>query len=129
MSQAAPGLRRIGQISVNVHDVKRAIGFYRDVLGLKFLFEIPNAAFFECGGVRLYLALPDRPEFDHPSSILYYEVEDIYGAYESLLARGVKFETKPRFVARMPDHDLWMAFFHDPDGNPLELMCEVLRAA
>jgi catechol 2,3-dioxygenase-like lactoylglutathione lyase family enzyme len=125
---AVPGLKRIGQISVNVHDVKRAIAFYRDVLGLTFLFEIPNAAFFECGGVRLYLALPDRPEFDHPSSILYYEVEDIQSSYESLLACGVKFETKPRFIARMPDHELWMAFFRDPDGNPLELMGEVRRA-
>ena len=125
---AAPGLKRIGQISVNVHDVKRAIAFYRGVLGLTFLFEIPNAAFFECGGVRLYLALPDRPEFDHPSSILYYEVEDIQSSYESLLARGVKFETKPRFIARMPDHELWMAFFRDPDGNSLELMGEVRQA-
>jgi len=124
---AAPGLLRIGQISVNVHDVKRAIAFYRDVLGLKFLFEIPNAAFFECGGVRLYLALPDRPELDHPSSILYYEVENIEGAYEGLLARGVTFETKPRFIARMPDHDLWMAFFRDSEGNPLELVGEVRR--
>jgi catechol 2,3-dioxygenase-like lactoylglutathione lyase family enzyme len=121
-------LRRIGQISINVHDVKRAIAFYRDTLGLKFLFEIPNAAFFECGGVRLYLALPDRPEFDHPSSILYYEVADIQAAYQDLLGNGVKFETKPRLVARMPDHELWMAFLLDPDGNPLEIMSEVRPA-
>ena len=120
--------RRIGQIHVNVHDVARAIAFYRDTLGLKFLFEIPGAAFFECGGVRLYLSLPDRPEFDHPSSILYYEVEDIGRSYEALAARGVKFETKPRLIARMPDHELWMAFFRDPDGNPMELMSEVRRA-
>ena len=120
--------RRIGQISINVHDLKRAIAFYRDTLGLKFLFEIPNAAFFECGGVRLYLILPDRPEFDHPSSILYYEVADIQAAYQGLLGHGVKFETKPRLVARMPDHELWMAFLRDPDGNPLEIMSEVQPA-
>jgi catechol 2,3-dioxygenase-like lactoylglutathione lyase family enzyme len=127
MSAAMPGLRRVAQISINVHDVQRAIAFYRDVLGLKFLFEIPNAAFFECGGIRLYLARPDRPEFDHPSSILYFDVEDIQRSYESLAAKGVKFENKPRLIARMPDHELWLAFFRDSEGNPLELSCEVRR--
>jgi catechol 2,3-dioxygenase-like lactoylglutathione lyase family enzyme len=122
------GLRRISQISINVHDVQRAIAFYRDTLGLKFLFEIPNAAFFECGGVRLYLALPARPELDHPSSILYYDVEDIWNSYESLLARGVKFENKPHLIARMPDHELWMAFFRDSEGNRFQLSCEVRQA-
>ena len=127
MAGEATAPRRIGQIHLNVHDLAGAIAFYRDTLGLKFLFEIPNGAFFDCGGVRLYLSLPDRPEFDHPSSILYYEVEDIERSYEALVARGVKFETKPRLIAKMPDHDLWMAFFHDPDGNPMQLMSEVRR--
>jgi len=128
MGAAVPGLRRVAQISINVHDVQRAIAFYRDVLGLNFLFEIPSAAFFECGGVRLYLALPDRPEFDHPSSILYFDVEDIQRTYDNLVAKGVKFENKPRLIARLPSHDLWLAFFRDSEGNPLELSCEVRRA-
>ena len=119
------GLSRIGQISVNVHDVAKAIAFYRDTLGMKFLFEVPKMAFFDCGGVRLMLALPDRAEFDHPGSIIYYKVDDIQAAYKTLSSRGVRFETKPNLIARMPDHELWMASFRDQDGNLLELMSEV----
>lgn len=122
------GLSNIGQISVNVHDVKKAIEFYRDTLGMKFLFEVPHMAFFDCGGVRLMLSLPDRPEFDHPSSIIYYRVPDIEHAYEVLSSRGIHFEEKPTFVARLEDHDLWMAFFRDLDGNPVALMSEVPHA-
>ena len=126
MADAAfPGLSRIGQIAVNVHDLPKAVAFYRDTLGMKFLFEAPNLAFFDCGGVRLMLGLPDRPEFDHPGSIIYYLVEDIENAYRTLSSRGVRFETKPNLIARMPDHELWMASFRDVDGNLLELMSEV----
>jgi catechol 2,3-dioxygenase-like lactoylglutathione lyase family enzyme len=122
------GLSSIGQISVNVHDIKLATEFYRRTLGMKFLFEAGHMAFFDCGGVRLMLSMPDKPEFDHPSSFIYYRVADIHQSYEILLSRGVLFEEKPTFVARMPDHDLWMAFFRDPDNNPLVLMSEAPRA-
>jgi catechol 2,3-dioxygenase-like lactoylglutathione lyase family enzyme len=122
------GLSSIGQISVNVHDVKKAIAFYRDTLGMKFLFEAGDMAFFDCAGVRLMLAVPEKPEFDHPSSIIYYRVTDIQRSYEILLSRGVHFEEKPSFVARLENHDLWMAFFRDADNNPLVLMSEVPRA-
>jgi catechol 2,3-dioxygenase-like lactoylglutathione lyase family enzyme len=126
---AAPlGLNRIGQISINVHDVQKAIAFYRDTLGMKFLFEAPNLAFFDCGGVRLMLGPPEKPEFDHPGSILYYRVEDIQAAYDALSSRGARFEGKPHVVARLPDHDLWMAFLRDVDENLLALMSEVRRA-
>ena len=130
MKEAAAnfGLTRIGQISINVHDVKRATAFYRDVLGLKFLFEAPNLAFFDCGGVRLMLGPPEKPEFDHPGSILYYRVEDIQAAYDVLRSRGVQFEGEPHLVARMPDHELWMAFLRDLDHNLLALMSEIRRA-
>ena len=121
------GLAQIGQISVPVHDVKRATAFYRDTLGMKFLFEAPNLAFFDCGGVRLMLSLPEKPEFDHPSSIIYYRVDDIHEAFDALAARGVRFEGEPHLVARLPDHDLWMAFFRDVDDNVLALMSEVRR--
>lgn len=121
-------LSRIGQIAVNVHDLERAVGFYRDTLGMRLLFEIPNAAFFDCGGIRLMLGLPEKPEFDHPASILYYDVDDVRGAYEALSARGVRFEGEPHVVARMPDHDLWMAFLRDSEENLLALMSEVPRA-
>ncbi len=130
MTEAAEqfGLSSIGQISVNVHDVKRATAFYRDTLGMKFLFEAGDMAFFDCGGVRLILSEPERPEFDHPSSFIYYRVADIQRSYEILLSRGVHFDEKPILVARLSDHDLWMAFFRDPDKNPLVLMSEVPRA-
>lgn len=121
-------LSSIGQISVNVHDVTRATEFYRDTLGMKFLFEAGHMSFFDCGGVRLMLSTPDKPEFDHPSSFIYYRVADIQRSYEILIERGVRFEEKPTFVARLQDHDLWMAFFRDPDNNPLVLMSEVPRA-
>lgn len=119
------GLSRIGQIAVNVHDLPKAVAFYRDTLGMKFLFEVPEMAFFDCGGVRLLLSLPEKPEFDHPSSIIYYRVEDIQSAYKTLGSRGARFEGEPHLVARMPDHELWMAAFRDPDNNLLALMSEV----
>jgi len=124
-ARATVNLSQIGQIAMVVHDVGKATEFYRDVLGMKFLFAAPNLAFFDCGGVRLMLSLPDKPEFDHPGSILYYKVGEIQGAYEALSARGVSFVDKPHLVARMTDHDLWLASFHDLDSNLLALMCEV----
>jgi methylmalonyl-CoA/ethylmalonyl-CoA epimerase len=121
------GLQQIGQIAINVHDVDRALAFYRDVLGMRFLFQVPKMAFFDCGGVRLMLSLPDRPEFDHPGSILYYKVGDIQAAAAALRGRGVTFEEEPHLVAKLPDHDLWIGAFRDPEGNLLAIMSEVRR--
>jgi catechol 2,3-dioxygenase-like lactoylglutathione lyase family enzyme len=118
-------LAQIGQIAINVKDLDRAVRFYRDTLGLSMLFQFPRLAFFDCGGVRLMLSLPEKPEFDHESSIIYYKVEDIQGACASLREQGVSIEQGPQLVAKMPTHDLWMAFFRDPDHNPLALMSEV----
>ena len=120
-------LDRIGQIAINVGDVARAVQFYRDTLGLRFLFEVPKLAFFDCGGVRLMLSLPESKEFDHPGSVLYYKVADINASHAALKARGVEFIDEPHLIARMPDHDLWMVFFHDSEGNTLGLMSEVPR--
>ena len=122
---AGPGLRRIGQIAVNVHDLERAIGFYRDVLGLPFLFRASQLAFFDCAGLRLMLSPPERPEFDHPASVLYFDVSDLHGSYDALRGRGASFVEPPHLIARMPDHELWMAFFADTEGNTLALMSEV----
>jgi len=123
-----PSLSRIGQIFVNVKDFDRAIAFYRDVLGMKFLFQAPpNMAFFDCDGIRLMLGVADRPELDHPASIIYYKVDDIERVYEIFKARGVEFVVKPHLVAPMPDHDLWLSDFKDSEGNLLALMSEVLR--
>ena len=122
---AAAGLSRIGQIAVNVRDLDRAVAFYRDTLGLPFLFAIPNAAFFECGGLRLMLAIAEAPEFDHAASIIYYLVDDIQAAGTALAAAGVKIESEPRLIARMPDHELWMCFFRDSEENMVAVMSEV----
>jgi predicted enzyme related to lactoylglutathione lyase len=118
-------LTQIGQISVNVHDLDRAVAFYKDALGMKHLFTVPpHMSFFDCGGIRLMLAIPERPDLDHPSSILYFKVSDIEEAHEILEARGVHFESKPMLVAPMATHDLWLAEFRDSEDNVLALMCE-----
>ncbi|HKI05106.1 MAG TPA: VOC family protein [Thermoanaerobaculia bacterium] len=119
-------LSRVGQIALTVRDLARAVAFYRDTLGMPFLFEAPpKMAFFDCGGIRLMLGVPEEPEFDHPSSILYYKVDDIQAAWEGLKEAGVDLQQPPHLLARMPDHDLWMAFFRDSEGNMLALMSEV----
>ena len=120
-----PPITTIGQISIRVHDIERAIAFYRDALGLEFLFEAGPLAFLMCGDVRLMLSKPESDAFDHPSSTLYFRVEDIRAARAELLERGVPFEDEPHLIARMPDHELWMTFFRDPDRNLHGLMAEV----
>jgi methylmalonyl-CoA/ethylmalonyl-CoA epimerase len=120
-------ITQIGQIAINVHDVTRAVEFYRDTLGLRLLFTAGNMAFFDCGGVRLMLTLPERPEFDHPASILYFKVDDIQAAHARLVQHNAKTENLPHVIARMPDHDLWLAEFRDSEGNIMALMSEVRR--
>jgi len=120
-------LTRIAQIAINVHDLKRATMFYRDVLGLRLLFEVPNLAFFDCGGVRLMLGAAEKREFDHPGSILYYQVSDIQATHAELVRKGVKFEDAPHVVAPLGANDLWMTFCHDSEGNLLALTSEVPR--
>lgn len=123
------GITHLGQIAVNAKDVERAAAFYRDLMGLKLLFKAPpGLAFFDCGGVRLMLGRAEKPEFDHPSSILYFSVLDIQAAYGKLKDSGVRFEDEPHMIAKMPTHDLWMTFFHDSEGNLMALMSEVAPA-
>ena len=119
------GLSQIGQVALTIHDVDSAIEFYRDALGIKFLFSAGTMAFFDCGGVRLMLSLPERPEFDRPGSVLYFKVDDIEAARATLIDRGVDFIDEPHLIARMPDHELWMSFYKDPSDNLLALMSEV----
>jgi methylmalonyl-CoA/ethylmalonyl-CoA epimerase len=122
------GITRLGQIAINAKDVERAAAFYQDKLGLKLLFKAPpGLAFFDCGGVRLMLSGAEKPEFDHPSSVLYFAVPDIQAAYGKMKEGGVRFEDEPHLIARMPAHDLWMTFFRDSEENLLALMSEVAR--
>ncbi len=122
------GLAEIGQIAVPVSDIERAIAFYRDVLGMRFLFRAPpGLGFFDCNGVRLMLDAPAKAQAENHSSLIYYKVPDLPAAFATLSARGVIFEQAPELVAKLSDHDLWMAFFRDSEGNLLALMSEVAR--
>ena len=126
------GLARIGQIALTVNDLPAAVKFYRDVLGVRFLFEAPpSLAFFDCGGIRLMLAPPERDGAaagQRFNSVLYFSVDDIHVAAAALEARGVAFEQAPHIVARLPHANLWMAFFRDVDGNMLAIMSEAAPA-
>jgi methylmalonyl-CoA/ethylmalonyl-CoA epimerase len=120
-------LNRLGQIAFSVADVDRAEAFYRDVLGLRHLYRYGDLTFFDCAGVRLLLEKAHDPGHVSPGSPLYFICRDIALSVAELSGRGVKFdgpEGKPHLIARMPDHDLWMAFFEDPDGHTLALMHE-----
>lgn len=119
------GLAEIGQVSVPVRDLERATAFYRDTLGVPFLFAAPGMAFFDCAGVRLLLALPEQPEEAHRSSILYFRVGDIRRAHRRLAEHGVTFEGEPHVVHRTESYELWMAFFRDSEDNVHALMSEV----
>lgn len=115
----------IGQLAVPVSDLDRSIGFYRDILGLRFLFRAPpGLAFLQCGEVRLMLSQrgPEAPEAS--AGVIYYRVEDIDAAYAALRERGARFVDQPHPIARLADHELWMVFLRDPDGHLLALMAE-----
>ena len=122
----APALGEIGQIALTVSDVEKAVAFYRDVLGLKHLFSVPpGLAFFACDSVRLMLSRPEGATAGAgSSSVIYFKTPDIEQTAAGLKTRGLTFEAEPRLIAKMPDHELWMAFFRDPDRNVLALMCE-----
>ncbi len=121
-------LDEIGQIAVTVSDLARSKDFYQNVLGMRFLFDAGSMSFFQCGKIRF--AIGASSESPSPSgTILYFRVPDIQEAHSRLAANGVDFLQDPHLVAKMPDHDLWMAFLSDPDKNPIGLMCETPRTA
>ena len=122
-------IENIGQIAIRARDLPASVAFYRDTLGLDYLFEAGSLAFLMCGDVRLMLAVPENEEVDHPSSTVYFRVADLPAAYAELTGRGVEFVDEPHLIAKLPDHELWMAFFRDPDGNLLGLMSEVREPA
>ncbi len=130
MSESPAGnfsLTQIGQIAIPVTDIERAILFYRDTLGMRFLFQAPpGLAFFDLNGVRLMLDSPANAQAGN-ASVIYYKVPDLQAAFATLSKRGVQFEAAPHLIAKLPDHELWMAFFRDPDKNLLALMSEVTQ--
>lgn len=122
------GIEEIVQIAFTVRDLAEAKTFYQETLGLKFLFDAGEMAFFQCGAVRLMLGKSEK-QTSSEGTIVYFRVSDMEATSGSLEARGVQFLQKPHLVARMKSHDLWMAFVKDPAGNTLGLMSEVGRAA
>jgi methylmalonyl-CoA/ethylmalonyl-CoA epimerase len=119
-------LNQIGQIAITVRDLPRAVNFYRDVLGMRHLFDAgPRLSFFDCGGVRLMLDVPTEVEFQRPPSVLYYKVADISAAHGELKQKGVRFIDEPHVIAKLPTHDLWLTFARDSEENLFALMSEV----
>jgi methylmalonyl-CoA/ethylmalonyl-CoA epimerase len=133
MSEAEMGgplvkLGEIGQIALTVRDLAKAKAFYKDVLGLMFLFDAGTMVFFQCGSVRLLLGLPEGKVEDAPANvgtILYFKVAELKATFDALKGAGVAVVQEPNMVARMPDHELWLAAFKDPEGNVIELMSEL----
>ena len=120
------GIEKIGQIAIAITDLKRSVAFYRDILGLELLFEVPTGlAFFNCAGTRLMLTTLQGKEEDHKTSVIYYQVTDIKSSTAQLKTKGIEFEREPQFAAKMADHDLWIGFLRDPDHNLIGLMAEI----
>ena len=119
-------LSEIGQVAITVSDLKRAQSFYQERLGMRFLFEAGTMVFFQCGTIRLMIGA-SKDSAANAGTILYFKVQDIQTVHEVLKKDGVEFVDEPHLVARMPDHDLWLVFLKDPDGNTLGLMSEVGR--
>jgi catechol 2,3-dioxygenase-like lactoylglutathione lyase family enzyme len=118
-------ITKIGQIGVPAKDIERATAFYKDQLGLQLLFNTDTMAFFDCDGVRLLVSLPEKEEFAHSSSVLYFHVEDIQQAYEEYKQKDIVFIDEPHMVAKMGQTETWMVFFKDTEDNMHALMSEV----
>jgi methylmalonyl-CoA/ethylmalonyl-CoA epimerase len=115
----------VGQLLIPVGDLGPAISFYRDVLGLRFLFSAPpQMSFFQCGNVRLLVGVHEGDRTRERGSQIYFNVGDIHAVHATLVERGVLFRAAPHVVHRTADSELWLAEFADPDGNPLALMSE-----
>ena len=116
----------VGQLMIPVDELERGVAFYRDVLGLPFLFQAPpQMAFFMCGQVRLLVGVLPPGQKAQRGSAVYFRVGDIHAVHATLAEKGVRFRAAPHLVHRTPQQELWLAEFADPDGNPLALMSEV----
>jgi len=118
-------IEKVGQIGVPVKDLNRAINFYNEKLDLPLLFNTDSMAFFECNGLRIMLTLPEKEKFDHPSSVIYFQVNHIKDAYERLIEKQVTFISEPHVVTKIGQTETWMVFFEDTEGNTHALMSEV----
>ena len=117
----------VGQVSIGVSDVDRAVKFYRDVLEIPFLFQVPGSpemAFFDCGGTRLYIVKPESSDVAPASSVIYFTVDSVQDAAEELKSKSVELESGPHIIHQTDNYTLWMAFFHDSEGNLMAVMSE-----
>ncbi len=120
------GINSVGQIAIAISDIKKSVAFYQHILGLELLFEVPSGmAMFNCGGVRLMLTTQQGKAEDHRTSVIYYRVDNINEATETLKSNGAEFIQEPQLVAKMVDHDLWIGFMRDPDENLVGIMAEL----
>lgn len=119
-------IKKIGQIGIPVKNIERATAFYQEKLGLPLLFNTDTMAFFDCGGVRLLLSIPENEQFAHPSSVLYFQVENIRAKYEELLSIGVNFAGEPHVVAKIGNTETWMVFFMDSEESTHAFISEVV---
>ncbi len=124
---AAIHLNEIAQVALTVTDLSQAKEFYRDVLGMQFLFDAGTMAFFQCGSVRLMIGTSEKPPASD-GTILYFRIGDLAAGHAGLKSRGVQFVQEPHLVTRMKSHDLWLAFLKDPAGNTIGLMSEITRS-
>lgn len=116
----------VGQLLIPVSDLDRAIPYYRDTLGLKYLFSAPpQMSFFHAGNVRLLVGVPEGAQARAPGSAVYFKVSDIHAVHATLKQRGVEFPSDPKLIHKTPESELWLVEFRDPDGNQLALMSEV----
>lgn len=120
-------LALIEQIALPAKDIERAQAFYQSKLGMKFLFRAGDLVFFDCDGVRLVLSLPEDEESANHASIIYFKVQDIHQAHQTLTQRGVAFVDAPHLVANMGNYDIWMAFFRDSEQNTLAITSDIPR--
>ncbi|CAN5602605.1 hypothetical protein BH23GEM1_BH23GEM1_03760 [soil metagenome] len=116
----------VGQLLIPVEDLERAVPYYRDTLGLRYLFSAPpQMSFFQCGDVRLLVGVPEAGQPRARGSIIYFKVADIHAVYATLKERGIEFDAEPKLIHRTATSELWLAGFRDPDGNQLVLMSEI----
>lgn len=128
MEKNKMSITEIGQIALEVENIDRATEFYKEQLGMEFLFTVPNQfSFFNCNGIRLLLGLPENGEKRPENNLVYFRVDDIESAHQLFSSKGVVFLDMPHIVAKLKDHDLWMAIFKDSEGNTLALMSEVKK--
>jgi len=126
MTSVFPGITGFAQVALNVKDLDSAVAFYRDVLGLAFLFSAPpSLAFLQCGPTRVMLNGDPKAPAPDGGPILYYAVGDIEAAFAAITAKGAPVKEAPKAIARVGGREVWLGFTEDPDGHPVGIMSEV----